>query len=91
MLPLEAWTSRSTSLKPLQWHFDATDALLLERVREFGTALDEDALGYVPRSKNGNVDAVKQQAIQGTLKRQMASLADFVFTSLEERLLFLKT
>ncbi|KAL8293054.1 hypothetical protein RQP46_000748 [Phenoliferia psychrophenolica] len=91
VLPLEAWTSRSTSLKPLQWHFDATDALLRERVREFGAALDEDAPGYAARPRNGRVDVGAQQAVQADLKKQMASLADFVFTSLEERLLFLRT
>lgn len=91
VLPLEAWTSRSTSLKPLQWHFDATDALLRERLRDFGTALDDDASGYVARARNGAVDLEAQKAVQVDLKKQMASLADFVFTSLEERLLFLRS
>lgn len=69
VLPLEAWTSRATSLKPLQWHFDATDALVRTRAR----------------------DGADAEPLRADLKKQMASLADFVFTALEERLLFLRS
>ncbi|BGP37735.1 hypothetical protein JCM10449v2_001657 [Rhodotorula kratochvilovae] len=34
--PLEPWSARPFLLEALQWHFDATDALLRERVRELG-------------------------------------------------------
>ncbi|KAK4705783.1 hypothetical protein P7C70_g405, partial [Phenoliferia sp. Uapishka_3] len=89
-LPIESWTSKSSALRPLQWHFDATDALLRERLREFGTSLDGDSSTYATKSRIA-FDLESQQTIQADLKAQMASLADFVFTSLEERLLFLKS
>ncbi|BGP13786.1 hypothetical protein JCM10213v2_001724 [Rhodosporidiobolus nylandii] len=84
-LPSEPWSSRPTLLDLLQWHFDATDSLLRERVRDFGTNVEQEAR-YTDGSLLGG-----QQQMQAELRRQMASLAEFAFVAFEERLLFLRT
>ncbi|KAI5479591.1 nuclear pore complex protein Nup133 [Pseudohyphozyma bogoriensis] len=89
--PLEAWSSRPIVLENLQWHFDSTDALLRERSRELGTSVDDEQPKYTGRSRGASVDVSNQQVLQAELKKQMASLADFVFGMYEERLSFLRT
>lgn len=92
LLPTEPWSSQPSMLEGLQWHFDATDALLRERSRDFGTALNgETSLNYGGRARGTTADIATQQAMQAELKMQMSSLADYVFSAYEERLLFLKT
>lgn len=92
LLPTELWSSQPSMLDGLQWHFDATDALLRERSRDFGTALNEEtSSNYDSRARGATADISTQQAMQAELKKQMSSLADFVFYAYEERLLFLKT
>lgn len=93
LLPSEPWTAYPSRLEGLQWHFDATDALLRDRSRELGPALEEQSLTKQgSRPRGGTVaDVSDQQAMQGELKKQMTSLADYVFSSYEERLLFLST
>lgn len=54
-------------------------------MRDFGTSLEEE------QTKYGAVDLSNQQAMQGELKRQMASLAEYSFSMFEERLLFLQS
>ncbi|GAA5863802.1 hypothetical protein JCM1840_005771 [Sporobolomyces johnsonii] len=85
IIPSEPWSSRPALLDGLQWHFDATDALLRERVRDFGANVDEE------QAKYGPVDVTNQQAMQAELKKQMAAVAEFVFSAFEERLLYLQT
>ncbi|ORY72608.1 methyltransferase type 11 [Leucosporidium creatinivorum] len=85
VLPTEPWSSRPIILDGLQWHFESTDALLRERVRDFGTSLEEE------QAKFGALDLSNQQTMQGELKKQMASLAEFVFSAFEERILYLHT
>lgn len=72
-------------LESLQWHFESTDKLLRERVRDFGTSLEEE------QTKLGAADLSNQQSMQAELKRQMASLAEYVFSVFEERILFLQS
>ena len=84
-LPVEAWSSRSVILDALQWHFEATAALLAERSRDFGKE------EYGGRARAGPNDAANQSALQTDLKHQMSELAKFVFSMFEERLLFLST
>ncbi|GAA5931821.1 Nup133p [Sporobolomyces koalae] len=82
-LPTEPWSSRTVLLDGLGWHFEATHALLSERVRDFG-AHDQ--------TRNGRSSAQAGNTIQTTqeeLKTQMASLAEFVFSAIEEQLLHL--
>lgn len=90
-MPVEPWSSRPSILEGLQWQFDATDALLRQRVRELGSALDEEQSKYAGRPRSGLTDRADQQAIQAELKKQMTVLADFTFSAYEERLLFLQT
>ncbi|GAA6004642.1 hypothetical protein JCM10207_000965 [Rhodosporidiobolus poonsookiae] len=86
-LPLEPWSSRPALLDALQLHFDATDALLRERVRDFGAQAQAAAGGrYGDLSVQGGA-----QGMQDELKRQMAALAEHVFNACEERLVFLET
>lgn len=83
----EPWSSRPALLEAVQWHFDATDSLLRERVRDFGANVDEGRAGA---GAGGKGDFARdQQAMQGELKRQMASLAEVVWDRIEERLEFL--
>ncbi|GAA5919787.1 hypothetical protein JCM1841_005860 [Sporobolomyces salmonicolor] len=84
-IPSAPWSSRPALLDGLQWHFDATDALLREHVRDFGAKFVEE------QAKYGLGDETSQQAMQAELKKQMASVAEFVFSAFEERLLYLKT
>ena len=72
-------------LDSLQWHFESTDTLLKKRVRDFGTTLEEE------QAKFGTSDLSNQQTMQAELKRQMASLAGFVFAMFEERILLLQS
>ncbi|GAA5885246.1 hypothetical protein JCM6882_009536 [Rhodosporidiobolus microsporus] len=91
-LPTEPWSARPALLESLQWHFDATDSLLRERVRDFGANVEAEQQLQLPKGRQGQVDlAGNQQAMQAELKRQMASLAEFVFEAFEERLFFLAT
>ncbi|KAM0753804.1 methyltransferase type 11 [Meredithblackwellia eburnea MCA 4105] len=89
LLPLEAWTSRPNAIDNLQWHFDSTDALLRERVRDLGINLDDDK-SRGGRSRTGTTDLTAQH-LQGEFKKQMASVADHAFAAFEERLLYLKS
>ncbi|GAA5905117.1 Nup133p [Sporobolomyces salmoneus] len=79
-LPLEAWSSRVPLLEGLQWHFEATHSLLSERIRDFGAN---------PQSRSSG--AGQQEVGQEELKKQMALLAEFTFSAIEERLLYLRT
>lgn len=89
LLPTELWTSRPTILEGLQWHFEASTALLRERIRDLGSALEEDAPNYGVGSTGTEMG--KQQALQKEYKTQMADLAGFVFRTFEERILMLRT
>ncbi|GAA5844336.1 hypothetical protein JCM5353_008463 [Sporobolomyces roseus] len=86
-LPVEAWSSRSTLLDGLQWHFEATHSLLSERVRDFG-ANNSRQNGF---STGQQAPKGGQEAMQEEFRNQMASLAEFVFSAIEERLLHLQT
>lgn len=84
-LPIEPWSSRSALLEALPWHFETTDVLLKERVREFGLRLD----GH--ESKTGElVDLDDKRDMQEQLRKQMEGLAEHTFSTYEERLLFQK-
>ncbi|GAA5848319.1 hypothetical protein JCM8547_004477 [Rhodosporidiobolus lusitaniae] len=90
-LPSEPWSSRPSLLESQQWHFDATDSLLRERVRDFGANVDAaSSSGSGIRGKKADF-AGDQQAMQAELKRQMSVLAEVVFEAYEERLLFLSS
>ncbi|GAA5922516.1 hypothetical protein JCM3775_005758 [Rhodotorula graminis] len=73
--PTEPWSSRPVLLEALQWHFDATDALLRERVRELGAQQRKGAVKGEPDE----------------LRSQMAGVAEFAFSAFEERLRYLKS
>ncbi|GAA5890992.1 hypothetical protein JCM8208_003123 [Rhodotorula glutinis] len=73
--PTEPWSSRPVLLEALQWHFDATDALLRERVRELGAQQRKGAVKGEPDE----------------LRSQMAGVAEIAFSAFEERLRYLKT
>ncbi|GAA5843798.1 hypothetical protein JCM9279_000149 [Rhodotorula babjevae] len=73
--PTEPWSSRPVLLEALQWHFDATDALLRERVRELGS-----------QQRKGVAKGEPDE-----LRNQMAGVAEFTFSAFEERLRHLKT
>lgn len=93
VLPLEAWTSRPGSLEGLQWHFDATDALLRERERDVGGVMEDESASYSGSMvvRGGVVDESNPKAVHGEMKKQMAQLAEFLFAAFEERLLFLRS
>lgn len=86
LLPTELWTSRPSILEGLQYHFEASTALLRERIRDFGSALEEDS-----HSSASGTELANQQALQKDFKSQMAELAGFVFRIFEERILVLGT
>ncbi|CDR42823.1 RHTO0S07e04500g1_1 [Rhodotorula toruloides] len=50
-IPSEPWSSRPLLLDSLQWHFEATDGLLRERVRELGARVDEEPARFGRRSR----------------------------------------
>ncbi|KAJ8295400.1 Nucleoporin nup132 [Rhodotorula toruloides] len=85
-IPSEPWSSRPLLLDSLQWHFEATDGLLRERVRELGARFDEEQARF-----GRGADMSEKQAIQAELKTQMAGVAEHVFSAFEERLLYLET
>jgi nuclear pore complex protein Nup133 len=85
-IPSEPWSSRPLLLDSLQWHFEATDGLLRERVRELGARVDEEQARF-----GRGADMSEKQAVQAELKMQMAGVAEFVFSAFEERLLYLET
>lgn len=85
VISAEPWSSRPSLLEGLQWHFETTEALLHQRVRDFGSALEEESTKY------GALDLSNQQAMQAELKKQLTSLAEVAFPLFEERLLFLHT
>lgn len=93
VLPLEAWTSRPGSLEGLQWHFDATDALLRERERDVGGVMEDESASYSGSMvvRGGVVDESNPKAVHGEMKKQMAQLAEFLFAAFQERLLFLRS
>lgn len=85
-IPSEPWSSRPVLLEALQWHFDSTDSLLRELVRDFGAHADG-----ADGSRHGLGDVSSPQALQGELRAQMAGLAEFAFSASEERLQYLET
>ncbi|GAA6016956.1 hypothetical protein JCM11491_006924 [Sporobolomyces phaffii] len=87
-LPIEAWSSRTPLLEGLEWHFEATHSLLSERVRDFGSAATQVRTHGL---LNAPVGPGGQEAVQEELRRQMAQLAEFAFSAVEERLLHLQT
>lgn len=86
----EPWSSLPEFLESVQWHFDATDNLLRQRIREMGTVLDEEQANYAGKNRGTATDRLEQQAKQGELKKQMASIADYTFSAYEERLTYLR-
>ncbi|GAA6006390.1 uncharacterized protein JCM10292_002672 [Rhodotorula paludigena] len=85
-IPSEPWSSRPVLLEALQWHFDSTDSLLHELVRDLGAHADG-----ADGSRHGLGDVSTPQALQGELRAQMAGLAEFAFSAFEERLQYLET
>lgn len=55
-----------------------------------GTVLDEEQANYAGNNRGAATNRLEQQAIQGELKKQMASLADYTFSACEERLTHLR-
>ncbi|KAJ8295378.1 Nucleoporin nup132 [Rhodotorula toruloides] len=70
----------------LQRHFEATDGLLRERVRELGARVHEEQARF-----GRGADMSEKQAVQAELKMQMAGVAEYVLSAFEERLLYLET
>lgn len=83
VLPIEPWSCKPALLEALPYHFESTDALLRERVREYGVPLAEDATAT-------SSEPTEQQATQAELRDQMTGLAEYAFSMCEERLLFLR-
>ncbi|GAA5989361.1 hypothetical protein JCM10908_001278 [Rhodotorula pacifica] len=73
----EPWSSRAPLLDALQWQLHSTDVVLRERTRDLGA-----------RSQHFGTSA--PQDLKGELQRQLALLADFVFTACEERIAYLR-
>ncbi|BGO89473.1 hypothetical protein NBRC10512v2_001430 [Rhodotorula toruloides] len=67
-------------------HFEATDGLLRERVRELGARVHEEQARF-----GRGADMSEKQAVQAELKMQMAGVAEYVLSAFEERLLYLET
>ncbi|GAA6061596.1 hypothetical protein JCM10212_000904 [Sporobolomyces blumeae] len=84
-LGTEPWSSRVPILKALEQHFEATHSLLSERVRDFGANEGRNGARGDAAGSNGLARE------QDEFKSQMASLAEYTFSALEERLLFLRT
>lgn len=91
-LSTESWSSTPSMLEVLQWHFDATEALLRERARDFGSITEGETMGSQRGgSRRGVANDVDSGALAVEFKGQMARLADFVWAMMEERLLLLRT
>ncbi|GAA5852763.1 hypothetical protein JCM3766R1_006149 [Sporobolomyces carnicolor] len=84
-LALEAWSSRAALVEGLEWHFESTASLLAERVRDFGASSSSS------REQQGRDPRREQEETQERFKAQMASLAEFEFSAIQERLLHLET
>ena len=77
---LEPWSSRAPLLDALQWQLHSTDVVLRERTRDLG-------VGSRAAQQFG---ASASQDVKGELQRQLALLADVVFTACEERIAYLE-
>ena len=78
---LEPWSSRASLLDALQWQLHSTDVVLRERTRD---------LGVGSRAAQQQFGASASQDLKGELQRQLALLADIVFTACEERIAYLE-
>lgn len=83
--PAEPWSSRPAMLDGLQWHFEASSALLGERSRDFEPTMDQEPQ-YGSRTRGAGQGLSEPQAI----KQQVTELSDFVLAAFEERILYLK-
>ena len=83
MCPIEPWSAGSNLVEGLRWQFETTHSLLQERLRNFGSALDE------AHAKYGARDLSNQQTMQLELKGQLSALVEYTFAAYEDRLLFL--
>ena len=79
----EAWTCTAVAIETLETAFHATDALIRERSRELGSAIDMEGQNFL---SEGTID----QRQQRELKSHLCELARFTLAAYEQRLSYLQ-
>lgn len=82
---VEQWTAQTTLMSALEDLYMRTEALIADRTRDLGSAIDAAAT-VADNAGGAGVDIKTQRMIQGTLKNQLAELAAALCNNMEDKL-----
>ncbi|WVQ78640.1 hypothetical protein IAT38_000727 [Cryptococcus sp. DSM 104549] len=85
MPAVELWTASDALIDSMDYLYSATEQLIRERTRDLGSVIDEAPAPAALAIVGGDGGLKKEQVLQATLKRQMASLAAALCANMEDK------